>query len=77
MGAGWDRGRAHPFEITGGGGGGLISKGCARPRSHPAPATPPFETSHHDIPLASVQMTDTFCSFIRNVTFVTCFLLPK
>ena len=22
-------------------------------------------------------MTDTFCSFTRNVTFVTCFLLPK
>ena len=25
----------------------------------------------------SVEMTDTFCSFTRNVTFVTCFLLPK
>ena len=31
----------------------------------------------HDIPLTSVEMTDTFCSFIRNVTFVTCFLLPE
>ena len=36
MGTGWERGRAHPFETTGGG-GGLISKGCARPRSHPVP----------------------------------------
>ena len=31
---------------------------------------------HHDIPLASEEMTDTFCSFTRNLTFVTCFLLP-
>ena len=32
---------------------------------------------HHYIPLMSVEMIDTFCFFTRNVTFVTCFLLPK
>ena len=31
----------------------------------------------HDIPLTPVEMTDTLCSFTRNVTCVTCFLLPK
>ena len=31
--------------------------------------------THHDIPLTSVQMTDTFCSFTRNVGFVTYYLL--
>ena len=30
-----------------------------------------------NIPLTSVEMTDTFGSFTRIVTFVTCFLLPK
>ena len=29
------------------------------------------------IPLTSMEMTDTFCSFTRNVNFVTCFLLPS
>ena len=32
---------------------------------------------HHDIPLTSVEMTDTFCYFTRNVTLVTYFLLTK
>ena len=32
---------------------------------------------HHDIPLTSVEMTDIFCSFKRNVTFVTCIPFAK
>ena len=28
-------------------------------------------------PLTSEEMTDTVCSFTRNVTFVTCFLFAK
>ena len=32
---------------------------------------------HHEIPLTSVQGTDIFCSFTRNVTFVNCFRFAK
>ena len=32
---------------------------------------------HHDIALMSMYMTDTFCSFMRNVIFQSCFLLSE
>ena len=37
-----------PFRdnTSGGGGGGLVSKGCARPRFLPIPSTHPFDISH-------------------------------
>ena len=34
-----------------------------------------FITRFHNIALMSMYMTDTFCSFTRNVTFQSCFLL--
>ena len=36
-----------------------------------------FMSRHHDIALTSMYMTDTFCSFTRNVIFQSCFLLSK
>ena len=33
-----------------------------------------FKSRHPDIALMSVYMTDTFCSFTRNVIFISCFL---
>ena len=32
---------------------------------------------HHDIPLMSVEMSDTFCFITKNITVVTWFLLKK
>ena len=36
-----------------------------------------FTSRHHDIALMSMYMTDTLCSFTRNVIFKSCFLLSE
>ena len=36
-----------------------------------------FKSRHHDIALMSMKVTDTFCLFMRNITFMTCSLLSK
>ena len=35
------------------------------------------QARHHDNTLSLMEMTGTVYSFIRNVTYVTCFLLPE
>ena len=36
-----------------------------------------FKSRHNDIALMSMYITDTFCSFTRNVIFKSCFLLSE